>query len=346
MPPSNRIVRWWLFPEFGAELQLYSCTPTVILNNPIFYNFINVTPRLLCWQLQNFVQVFILLSELHTYIDLYNDFYSDLLHVSAVYFSHHQTGVLVHTENKNRDFSLPSLGGYFWIPSKGRPGAETCRNFMCYILFLVVLCAFVGYCNYNHHCLIAVATYEYANRFQPQIRLRRATWVKRGAACRHVVQTEGHSITNIITIHHRPDAVIASRAQHCCRIPTAAHSTASYPVLLQKTFTSEKGIFWCWRLGHMSSHAGSFSPHFLIRYAQWRDLCVAMCGPHYWTAFQSSTIVQVCSGFWSLPPCCMERCVTLRFSGAWRNSCNRVRLAHCNATGELNLKFIFIRCTL
>ena len=212
--------------------------------------------------------------------------------------------------------------------------------------FLVVSCAFVSYCNYKRHCLIAIATYEYTNSFQLQFPLRRATWVKRGAACRHVVQTEGHSITNIITIHHRPDAVIASRAQQCCRIPTAAHSTASYPVLLQKTFTSEKGTFWCWRLGHMSSNAGSCSPHFLIRYAQWRDLCVAMCGPHYWTAFRSSTVVQVRSGLWSLPPCCMERCVTLRFSGGWRNSCNRVRLAHCNATGELNLKCIFIRCTL
>ena len=34
MPPSNGIVRWWLFPEFCAELPLDSCTPTVILNNP------------------------------------------------------------------------------------------------------------------------------------------------------------------------------------------------------------------------------------------------------------------------------------------------------------------------
>ena len=34
--PSNGIVRWWLFPEFGAELQLDNCTPTIILNNPVF----------------------------------------------------------------------------------------------------------------------------------------------------------------------------------------------------------------------------------------------------------------------------------------------------------------------
>jgi len=36
IPPSNGIVRWWLFPEFGAELPLDSCTPTVILNNPVY----------------------------------------------------------------------------------------------------------------------------------------------------------------------------------------------------------------------------------------------------------------------------------------------------------------------
>jgi len=35
IPPSNGIVTWWLFPEFGAELPLDSCTPTVILNNPV-----------------------------------------------------------------------------------------------------------------------------------------------------------------------------------------------------------------------------------------------------------------------------------------------------------------------
>ena len=210
----------------------------------------------------------------------------------------------------------------------------------------MLLCTFVGYCNYNGYCLISLTTYEYSNSVQPQFPLRRATWVKRGAACRHVVQTEGHSITNIITIHHRPDAVIASRAQQSCRIPTAAHSKASYPVLLQETLTSEEEIFWCWRLGDMSSHIGTCSPHFLIRYAQWRDLCVAMCGPHYWTTCQSSTVVQVRSGLWALAPCCRERCVTLRFSGGWRNSCNRVCLAHCNATGELNVKCIFIRYTL
>jgi len=36
IPPSNAIVRWWLFPEFGAALSLDSCIPTVILNNPVY----------------------------------------------------------------------------------------------------------------------------------------------------------------------------------------------------------------------------------------------------------------------------------------------------------------------
>jgi len=36
--PSNGIVRWWLFPEFGAELPLDICTPTIILNNPVYCN--------------------------------------------------------------------------------------------------------------------------------------------------------------------------------------------------------------------------------------------------------------------------------------------------------------------
>jgi len=35
IPPSNGIVRRWLFPEFGAELPLDNCTPTNILNNPV-----------------------------------------------------------------------------------------------------------------------------------------------------------------------------------------------------------------------------------------------------------------------------------------------------------------------
>jgi hypothetical protein len=26
IPPSNGIVRWWLFPEFGSELPLDNCT--------------------------------------------------------------------------------------------------------------------------------------------------------------------------------------------------------------------------------------------------------------------------------------------------------------------------------
>jgi len=37
IPPSNGIVRWWLFPEFGAELPLDICTPTIILNNPVYW---------------------------------------------------------------------------------------------------------------------------------------------------------------------------------------------------------------------------------------------------------------------------------------------------------------------
>jgi len=36
IPPSNGIVRWWLFPEFGVELPLDNCTPTIILNNPVY----------------------------------------------------------------------------------------------------------------------------------------------------------------------------------------------------------------------------------------------------------------------------------------------------------------------
>ena len=35
IPPSNGIVRWQMFPEFGVELPLGNCTPTVILNNPV-----------------------------------------------------------------------------------------------------------------------------------------------------------------------------------------------------------------------------------------------------------------------------------------------------------------------
>jgi len=33
---SNGIIRLWLFPEFGAELPLDNCTPTIILNNYIY----------------------------------------------------------------------------------------------------------------------------------------------------------------------------------------------------------------------------------------------------------------------------------------------------------------------
>ena len=40
--PSNGIVRWWLFPEFCAELPLGNFTPTVILNNPVYYTDIRI----------------------------------------------------------------------------------------------------------------------------------------------------------------------------------------------------------------------------------------------------------------------------------------------------------------
>jgi len=36
IPSSNAIVRWWLFPEFSAELPLDNCTLTIILNNPVY----------------------------------------------------------------------------------------------------------------------------------------------------------------------------------------------------------------------------------------------------------------------------------------------------------------------
>ena len=36
IPPSNGIVRWWLFPEFGAELLLENCTPKIVLNNSVY----------------------------------------------------------------------------------------------------------------------------------------------------------------------------------------------------------------------------------------------------------------------------------------------------------------------
>jgi len=36
IPPSNGIIRRWMFPAFGAELSLDNCTPAIILNNPVF----------------------------------------------------------------------------------------------------------------------------------------------------------------------------------------------------------------------------------------------------------------------------------------------------------------------
>jgi len=40
IPTSNGIVRWWLFPEFGAEFPLDNCNPIIIFNYPvILHNF-------------------------------------------------------------------------------------------------------------------------------------------------------------------------------------------------------------------------------------------------------------------------------------------------------------------
>ena len=36
LPPSNGIVTWWLFPDFGAELPLDNFTATIIWNNPVY----------------------------------------------------------------------------------------------------------------------------------------------------------------------------------------------------------------------------------------------------------------------------------------------------------------------
>ena len=40
IPPSSGIVRWRVFPEFGAELPLDRCTPTIILNNPVYNEWV------------------------------------------------------------------------------------------------------------------------------------------------------------------------------------------------------------------------------------------------------------------------------------------------------------------
>ena len=39
IPPSNGIVRWWLFPEFGAELPLDNCASTIIYMYIYIYIF-------------------------------------------------------------------------------------------------------------------------------------------------------------------------------------------------------------------------------------------------------------------------------------------------------------------
>jgi len=48
IPPSNGIVMWWLFAEFGAELPLDNCNPIVILNNPVIKNFSYTLLKTLC----------------------------------------------------------------------------------------------------------------------------------------------------------------------------------------------------------------------------------------------------------------------------------------------------------
>jgi len=59
-----------------------------------------------------------------------------LLHVSGP-GSHHQ-GIQKYN-------SLQSLVN--WIPGRWWPGAGTCRNFMWYVRFIIILYAFVIYCN-------------------------------------------------------------------------------------------------------------------------------------------------------------------------------------------------------
>ena len=54
IPPSNGIVRWWLFPEFGAELPLDICTPTIILNNAVLKNFSYTSQKTLCHHYRDF----------------------------------------------------------------------------------------------------------------------------------------------------------------------------------------------------------------------------------------------------------------------------------------------------
>jgi len=39
IPPSNGTVRYCLFEEFGAELPLDNCTPTIILNTPVYVEY-------------------------------------------------------------------------------------------------------------------------------------------------------------------------------------------------------------------------------------------------------------------------------------------------------------------
>jgi len=66
IPPSNGIVRWWLFPEFGAELRLDICTPTIILNNPVFCTYFNYSIKnssvLFCYSSRRFKFVMTTLS--------------------------------------------------------------------------------------------------------------------------------------------------------------------------------------------------------------------------------------------------------------------------------------------
>jgi len=45
MQTSNGIVRWWLFPEFGAELPLDNCTATIILDNRVLLVYVCCSVR-------------------------------------------------------------------------------------------------------------------------------------------------------------------------------------------------------------------------------------------------------------------------------------------------------------
>ena len=49
IPLSNGIFRLWLLPEFGAELPLDNCTPTIILINQLYIHKYRHTANLIIW---------------------------------------------------------------------------------------------------------------------------------------------------------------------------------------------------------------------------------------------------------------------------------------------------------